>query len=122
MSNIYYQPRVLNDKGEYVLPKELFSIEVFVSMEEARKFLAGLGYQPDDAQYAEYTDGDMEFMKVIFSDLSLARGCEESTSTLEARVCAECQQETILTMAEQYITNRDEYRQFLLACLGYSIE
>lgn len=44
-----------------------------------------------------------------------------SNSDLFAIVCEECQKETILDMAEQFI-DEDDVRNFLLACLGCNIE
>lgn len=42
-------------------------------------------------------------------------------SDLFGIVCEECQKETILDMAEQFI-DEDDVRNFLLACLGVNIE
>ena len=73
-----------------------------------------------DCEYCkldEFSDKELELLlNAIAIDYS-----KTSTQDLFAMVCKECDVETVLDNAEAYISE-DKIREFLMACLGKSVE
>ena len=70
--------------------------------------------------FDELSDEDLE--RVLDAVLEVANDCSETTTQdLFAMVCKECDVETVLDNAEPYI-GEDKIREFLMACLGKSVE
>ena len=76
---------------------------------------------PDDYYtFDELSDEDLE--RVLDAVREVTEGCTEcTTQELFAMVCNECDVETVLDTAEAYISE-DKIREFLMACLGKSVE
>ena len=65
---------------------------------------------------------DEELERVLDAVLAVAKDCSETTTQdLFAMVCKECDVETVLDNAKVYISE-DKIREFLMACLGESVE
>lgn len=65
---------------------------------------------------------DEELERVLDAVLAVVTDYSEATTQdLFAMVCKECDVETVLDNAEAYISE-DKIREFLMACLGKSVE
>lgn len=70
--------------------------------------------------FDELTDDELE--RVLDAVLAVTTDCSETTTQdLFTMVCNECDVETVLENAESYIS-KDKIREFLMACLGKSVE
>lgn len=70
--------------------------------------------------FDELTDDELEH--VLDAVLAVTTDCSETTTQdLFTMVCKECDVETVLENAESYIS-KDKIREFLMACLGKSVE
>ena len=78
-----------------------------------------------DGEYKYYTFdelSDEELERVLDAVLAVVTDYSETTTQdLFAMVCKECDVETVLDNAEAYISE-DKIREFLMACLGKSVE
>jgi len=57
----YYQPQ----RRDQTIPRELYSWQVFVSREDAEKWLVGFAYDPADFDIIEYDENDIEDPVII---------------------------------------------------------
>lgn len=57
----YYQPQ----RRDFTIPQELYSWQVFLSKEDAKKWLIGFGYNPADFDIMEYEDNEIEDNVII---------------------------------------------------------
>ena len=65
---------------------------------------------------------DEELERVLNAVLAVPNDYYDyTTQDLSAMVCKECDVETVLDNAEAYVSE-DNFREFLLACLGESVE
>ena len=70
--------------------------------------------------FDELSDEDLE--RVLDAVLAVAKDYSETTTQdLFAMVCKDCDVETVLDNAKVYISE-DKIREFLMACLGESVE
>lgn len=70
--------------------------------------------------FDELTDDELE--RVLDAVLAVTTDCSETTTQdLFTMVCKECDVETVLENAESYIS-KDKIREFLMDCLGKSVE
>ena len=78
-----------------------------------------------DDEYKFYTFdelSDEELERVLDAVLAVVTDYSETTTQdLFTMVCKECDVETVLDNAEAYISE-DKIREFLMACLGKSVE
>ena len=76
-----------------------------------------------DGEYCTFDEFSDENLKVLLNAvLAVAPDYSETTTQdLFAMVCKECDVETVLDNAEGYIAE-DKIREFLMACLGKSVE
>ena len=74
-------------------------------------------FEDDYCTFDEFSDEELELvLDVVAIDYS-----KTSTEELFDMVCKQCDVETVLDNAEGYISE-DNIREFLMACLGQSVE
>ena len=76
-----------------------------------------------DGEYCTFDEvSDKELEVLLGAVLAVVTDYSETTTQdLFAMVCKECDVETVLDNAEAYISE-DKIREFLMACLGKSVE
>ena len=76
-----------------------------------------------DGEYCTFDEFSDENLKLVLDAVLAVVTDYSKTSTqdLFAMVCKECDVETVLDNAEAYISE-DKIREFLMACLGKSVE
>ena len=73
-----------------------------------------------DCEYCTFDEFSDKELKFLLDAISIDYS-KTSTQDLFAMVCKQCDVETVLDNAEGYISE-DKIREFLMACLGQSVE
>ena len=73
-----------------------------------------------DGEYCALDEFSDENLELVLDAIAIDYS-KTSTEDLFAMVCKECDVETVLDTAEVYISE-DKIREFLMACLGKSVE
>ena len=76
-----------------------------------------------DGEYCTFDEFSDENLKVLLNAVLavVTDYSDTTTQDLFAMVCKECDVETVLDNAEAYVSE-DNFREFLLACLGESVD